>query len=276
VSLAAILLAVCAGPVLGQPAAASEPGNGRWLDSDGRPLPFQTDGEVLEFLRTAEIVKTRKIPKGITKPQKLLLEKDGIRAHACFRYVDKERKDISVEGRHYRRFRDSSRFEIAAYELALRLGLDSVPPTVPRKVSGRSGSLQIWIEDGRDETARDFKPKSVFAWVKQTWDRDLFDNLILNVDRNSGNQLAGENDKLWLIDHTRAFQPQPELLDPESLQRVNREAWKRLLAMDEGALKEAVGDHLDGEEFMCLAARRERLIEHVEALVAERGEAVFY
>ena len=40
-----------------QPAAAPV-----WLDADGNPLPFQTDEEILEFLRTADVVSVVRIP----------------------------------------------------------------------------------------------------------------------------------------------------------------------------------------------------------------------
>jgi hypothetical protein len=230
----------------------------------------------MEFLRTADVVEVQDIPVGITRPSRLLLEKDGVRARAAFRYVDEERTSVSVEGRYYQRFRDSCRFECAAYQLARRLGLDCVPPTVERKVEGRTGTVQIWVEGSLDETQKGFRPPSAYAWVKQTWDRDLFDNLILNVDRNSGNVVVDGTYKMWLIDHTRAFQPVPELLDADHLTRINRKVWVRLKEMDEDALKEAVGKYLDGQEFMCLARRRELLLERVQSLLEERGDSIFY
>ena len=83
--------------------------------------------------------------------------------------------------------------------------------------------------------------------------------------------------RVWAGDHTVwSAEPVPELLDPQRVTRINRTMWTRLKGMDEESLKEAVGSWLDGEELMCLARRRELLIEHVEALVAERGEGVFY
>jgi hypothetical protein len=247
-----------------------------WKSPDGKPLPFAGEDEIVEFLRTAEVVESADIPVGITRPLRLVLEKDGVRARAAFRYEEVERRDVSIEGRHYRRFRDSCRFECAAYRLSRALGLGRVPPTTDRRIQGRSGSVQIWVEGSLDEEAKDFKPPRPLDWVRQVWDRDFFDNLILNVDRNSGNVVVDKSYRMWLIDHTRAFQPVPELLDGKSLTRVNREVWVRLKAMDEDALKDAVGPYLDGEELMCLARRRDLLLERGDALVAERGDSVFY
>ncbi len=47
-----------------------------WLDPQGQPLPFQSNEEIEEFLRTAEIVSQRRIGEGINNPFRVLLEKD--------------------------------------------------------------------------------------------------------------------------------------------------------------------------------------------------------
>jgi hypothetical protein len=191
--------------------------------------------------------------------------------------VEEEKERIRVGGRYFQRFRDSQAHECAAYALSRALGLDSVPPVVSRRLGSRPGSVQMWVEGTRDETAPDFHPPSSAPWVRQIWDRILFDNLILNVDRNAGNLLVGHDYRIWLIDHTRAFQPQSELLDPGKLEKVNRRAWDRLGAMSDDDLKDTVRDDLDVQQLQALVARRALLVEHVQRLVAERGEAaVFY
>jgi len=274
--LATLGVAVAALGIVGaQAAAPSETPRHTWLGPDGKPLPFESDAEVVEFLRTARVVSREVIPQGINQPDKVLLEADGVQARAVFRHADIERKDAQVGERFFLRFRDSCLHECAAYALAVALDLDNVPPVAPRRLEGRSGSLQLWVEGARELIG--FKPSNVGAWITQVWDKDLFDNLILNIDRNSGNMLVGEGDRLWLIDHTRAFQPVPELLDPEHLRRVNRQAWSRLTTMTDDELQDIVGSSLDGGQAAALARRRQLLIEHVERLVDERGEdAVFY
>ena len=82
---------------------------------------------------------------------------------------------------------------------------------------------------------------------------------------------------LWLIDHTRAFQPIPELLNPEKVVRVKRVFWDQLKALTDDELRKLVGDYLDGPQMGALEKRRDLLIELVEGLIAERGEsAVLY
>jgi hypothetical protein len=278
------LLPVLAGPGLttysvAQTVAAAEPSGHVWLDAKGAPLPFQGDDEVLEFLRTADVVSRKEIKEGLNRPLLLLLERDGTQAHALFRFRSAQgiTRHTNVGGLFYSRFLDHYASDCAAYDLARQLGIDTVPPTVIRRIGPKDGSLQVWVEGARDETASDFRPRSPIRWVKQLWDMDLFDNLILNADRNSTNVLAGQDDEAWLIDHGRAFQPKAELLSPEKLKMINRQIWDRLQALSDEELKDIVREHLDLEQLQTLVKRRELLVELVERLVAEKGEAkVFY
>jgi len=264
------------GAVQGAP-SPSETTQHVWLDAEGEPLPFESDAEILEFLRTAPVVSKETIPVGVNRPQQVVLEKDATRARAVFRAADLKQKDVRIGERFYFDFRDSYRHEPAAYELARWLGLDNVPPAAPRQLDGKDGSVQIWVEKALESDELDSQPPDVRAWIRQWWEKDLFDNLILNTDRNSGNILVDQQYRVWLIDHTRAFQPERQLLNPETLARVKRSVWDRLVAMTEEDLKGVVGDYLDHSQLNALAKRRELLIEHVEGLVAERGEgAVFY
>ena len=278
-----ILGLACSVAALAAPAAAApqeipqpESPSGVWIGQDGKPLPFQNHDEVLDYLRTAKVVHREPAPEGINKPDVLTLEGNGIRARAILRQVASEKKRIRIGERFYFHFFDSYANECAAYDLARELGLGFVPPAVPRNI-GRPGSLQIWIEGGRDASDKSFRPKSPMSWMKQVWDKDLFDNLILNVDRNPGNMLVGDGDELWLIDHTRAFQPNGELLAPEALQKINRKVWSRLEALSDDQLRDVVREFLQPDQVEGLVERRELLQERVSELVTKSGEgAVFY
>ena len=114
-----------------------------WLGPDGKPLSFQSNVEVEEFLRTAEIISIERIGEGLNNFLKVLLEKDGIRMHAIFRDVHVERSQMPLsDGKISFFFRDDAIFECAAYELAKLLGLDTVPPVVERKIQRTEGNLQ--------------------------------------------------------------------------------------------------------------------------------------
>ncbi|MBW2264413.1 MAG: hypothetical protein JRG91_20805 [Deltaproteobacteria bacterium] len=248
-----------------------------WIGPDGQPLPFRSDAEAIVFLSKARVVSKTTIGVGVNRAQQVLLERGGVRAHAIFREVDIERDRTRVGPRFYFKFRDSYRHECAAYALALQLGLDNIPPVVSRTIDRQPGSLQLWVEDTRDETTRAFTPPDARAWVQQIWAMHLFDNLIFNVDRNAGNMLVGHDYELWMIDHTRGFQIQRELLAPEKVVRVNRLTWERLLGLTEEALEPTLGEHITGGQIRAILARRDRLVERVEGLVAKAGDAaVFY
>jgi hypothetical protein len=158
--------------------AIAQPRDVPWRDPSGAPLPFQTEDEILDFLRTARIVEERDVGSGINRSKKMLLERDGVRAHAVFREVNVRVENRRVGDRVYRRFADSYLFECAAYELSRLLGIDAIPPAALKRVGNREGSLQVWIEDTLDETDPGFRPPSATDWVGQLWEMYLFDNLV--------------------------------------------------------------------------------------------------
>jgi hypothetical protein len=240
-----------------------------WLGPDGNVLPFKNDSEILEFLRTAEVVKIKTISDGVTKPEKVLLEKDGVQMNAVFRDVDVfKRKWKSADGLKLN-FRDSCYFEIAAYEMALLLGLDSVPPVLKREIKGKDGSLQAWVEEAMTEKSRkkkDIKPPTPRFWMLQYQIMYLFDNLLFNDDRNTGNILIDRDWGLWLIDHTRAFRPVSELKNPSSIILCERSVWEKLKNLEDSVIEERIGDYLDTYEMKTLLERKQKMIEYVEEL----------
>jgi len=243
-----------------------------FVGPDGNPLPFENDDELMEFLRTAEVIDASAIGGGINSSQKMLLGKNGVRAHAIFREVDETKRDTSLAGRFYPVFRDSYLFECAAYELGKRLGIFNVPPVVLRRINLRDGSLQIWIEDVRDEEEQGFKPPNSRAWVRQLRDMILLDNLIFNIDRNAGNMLITKDYTLVFIDHTRAFQEKSEVLNPERLTHANRDVWEKLRSLTEQELRDAVRPFLTPGELNALVRRRQMILDHFGKLMETRAE----
>ena len=71
-----------------------------WLDADLQPLPFQSNEEIEEFLRTGEVVSRRRIGEGINSFFQLLLEKDGVQMHAIFRDNHEESPREEIARRH--------------------------------------------------------------------------------------------------------------------------------------------------------------------------------
>ena len=263
----------------GAPPPAAKPGETPapvWLGPDGQPLPFTSEEEVLEFLRTAKVVSMEEVGEGITRPKKVVLEKDGIRMHAIFRDVNEDKAVVRLaSGKTEKGFRDSYLFECAAYELSRLLGLDHVPPVVERSVRNRSGSLQVWIEKAVTEQKRrekNMNPPDRGRWSRQVYAQRFFDQLIFNTDRNLGNTLIDSNWKMWFVDHTRAFRSSPDLRDPATLQVCERNLWERLRALDEGVVKQQLSEFLRPAEIKALLERREKIRQHFQQLIEQQGE----
>jgi hypothetical protein len=262
-------------PTAGAGAAAAPAQTMRWTDPDGKPLPFRNDEELLEFLRTADVKAEKKLSGGITFPTKLLLEKDGIRADAIFRDVNESRNTpVFGGGRGELYFRDSYIYEPAAYYLSQLLGLNNVPPATLRKYKRENGSVQIWVEKAVTDKAmgRGVKAPDPVEWNKQLQMMNTFDALIYNTDRNSGNLLIAPDWKLWLIDHTRAFRRLNALPDGAHIDQCERGFYQKLKGLDEAAATELLKPYLSTFELEALWKRRRLILDHLDKLIAEKGE----
>lgn len=276
----ALLFLLALGWPVSSPAAAEQaPDTSErvWLDAEGNPLPFSSDEEILEFLRTARVVKMRESRTGITRPHHVWLEKDGIRMHAFFHDLNQEKSVARLaRGRTEIGFRDTYLFNIAAYELGRLLGLDNVPPAVKRKIRGKTGSLQVWIENTmneRDRLERKINPPDIARWNQQLYVMRVFDNLIENTDRSQENIVIDPSTwKVWLIDYTRAFRRSPDLPNPKAIIKCERNFWEKLRGLDEAVVKQRLKKFLRSSEIKALFKRRQKLVEHIQKLIDERGE----
>jgi len=260
-----------------------------WVDPEGNPLPFEMPEEVEAFLATARVVGMKKIPTGVTKPRKMLLEKDGLRMHAIFRDVDDFKRRWNGPKGPRLDFHDYCMYEYAAYRFSRILGLDTVPPVVIRrfrkedfenskwfgKLRSREGTLQAWVENAmteKDRREQNIIPPDVVSWGRQVQVMHIFDNLIFNEDRNQTNLLIGPDWKIWFIDSTRAFRPYAELSEPGDIKKCDRRLWDLLQQLDEETVNEELGDVLSPKLIRCLMKRVDGLLAHLSGLIEERGE----
>ena len=278
-----LLVAVAVSPAGAQAPAGESSGplrsafylEGSWLDQEQGLLPFSSDAEAIEFLRTADVVDGEAIPDTSGAPSRLTLEKDGIRARAIFRTVDVERQKMDNMPEHAHGFRDWYMFEVAAYELSRLLGLDNVPPTTLREIGGVEGSLQLWVErtqgiqerleEGIDERLQQL-------WLFQKQNMVVFDNLIYNFDRNPGNMLLDPRGKLWFVDHTRSFKRLPVIRRRDDVQVIERQLWENLQALDAAEVGERLEPYVDAPEIDALMARRKSLVKMIKKRIAKHGE----
>jgi hypothetical protein len=96
----------------------------------------------------------------------------------------------------------------------------------------------------------------------------MFDNLINNKDPNLGNWLVDPAWNVILMDHTRAFASGKDMV--HEMNRIDKELWERMLALDVDTLKGALEPWLDGGQVKNFLARRDRMKKEIEKMVAER------
>jgi hypothetical protein len=258
--------------------SGAEAGGRGFLGPDGEPLPFATAAEIEGFLGGARVVSSKAAPGGITGARKLLLERDGVRAHAIFRTVAKTALVQPMPGgRVQPHFRDHWVNEVAAYALSELMGLGAVPPTVARRIDGKRGSLQLWIE--RAETEKGFRERSLAPMERdrhalQVDQMRVFDILIHNIDRNLGNFLTDTSGRVWYVDHTRSFLRLPVLTHVLSEARVDRGFWERLRAVSDECLSETLSPHLPEPEVRAVVERRRLVVALLETELLERSPAL--
>jgi hypothetical protein len=250
-----------------------------FLDADGHPIPFQSDEAIEEFLRSAEVVSKEKIPVGISDPRKLLLAGSSTRLHAVFKDIDLEERNIrdktAGKTKMYLNWRDWFGYDIAAYHVDRMLGNDRVPPIVGRKIKRTEGSVQIWLEGVITEKERrdkGFDPPSIGRFNQQKQIMHLFDNLVGNRDSNLGNALIDRNWRLWFIDCSRCFGTSEDLLYPHAITSCERRLWKVLRDLDQTEVTQLLAPYLSKAEIRALMVRRDKLVEHLQALIDEWGE----
>jgi len=245
-----------------------------WLAANGEPLPFASEDEILDYLRSARIVDWKRIDAGINRPYKMTLERNGITAHAVFRTVDRVLNRSRKAKSPFEIDRDSYKFEVAAYEFSRLVGLPRVPPVVLRRIRGRNGSLQLWVENAVTEATLRTEPRYRDQTRTRLLQRQVmiaYDNLIYNFDRNLGNILYDRAGKLWYIDHTRSFRGRAELASPDKIHLCDRRLLSRLRQLQDFEVRDTLRPYLNRWEIKTLIQRRDLLVEKCDQQIAKHG-----
>lgn len=249
---------------------------------NAQDLEKLSEAEKRDFLINGEVIKYTRSDTGITRPYKLTLRFNGHVHNGSFQPVDEYKPYIKFSnGRTEINYRDSYKFNLAAYELAKLLGLgDMMPVTVERHWDRKIGSLTWWLPvmmNEREKIEKNIVSPDIEAWNRQMNKINVFVQLVYDTDRNRTNNLISKDWQLWMIDFTRAFRLHHTLDDPESLTRCDRTLLQKLRELDAVELKENTADWLTGEEVEAVMARRDKIIARFEDLVARLGEkAVLY
>jgi hypothetical protein len=221
-----------------------------------------------EFLKKAKVIRTRGAGKGVTGTIRATLS-DGTLTHdASVQTVDQYMREFKTNRGVEFNFRDSWRYNVAAYRLDRLLDIRMTPPSVERTHRNKDGSFTWWVDDVLMEEGDRLKTKTSApdpeTWNQQMWVVRLFDQLIYNVDRNLGNLVIDKSWKVWMIDHSRAFRLFDKVKTPGNITKCDRQLLERLKALDQETLKASMGDYLTGPEMRGLLARRTELVQIIE------------
>ena len=235
-----------------------------------------TREQMEEFLRTARIIRKRRIPIGVTNPLRATLT-DGRLTHDAHIQTVNIRKAVyqTPQGNEVN-FTDSYKYNIAAYRLDKILDLGMVPVSVERKVAGDWVAVRWWVDGvlmtGTEQYRKKIPPPDPALWGKQIYRMRVFDQLIYNVDRNLGNLLITKDWQLWMIDHTRAFRLNKTLKKPKILFRCDRRLLTAMRKLTYETLAIELRPYLIKRQIKALLARRDRIVEFFDRAIAERGE----
>ena len=239
--------------------------------------PALTKEQMKQFLLTAKVIKSAAAHKGITNTLRLTLTDGTITHDAHFQPIDEHAMTKEMaSGRTEMNFVDSYKYNIAAYELAAMLGLDDmVPVYVQRKYDGKTGSFGWWLPVKMDEADR-LKQKipvpDLDSWNKQMYRVRVLDQLVYDTDANLTNVQIGEDWKIYRIDFSRSFRPYKDLQSPKDLVQCDRQLFTKLKALDGNELAVRTKGFLTKQEIQAVMARRDKIVDHFQKLITEKGE----
>jgi hypothetical protein len=227
-----------------------------------------SDPELKEFLSKAQVIDSRYLGRGSTRPRLVVLEKNGEQRRGVFKAVENQGDPGTDETA------DRYQHEVAAYRLDRRLGLHLVPVTVLRDLDGLKGSLQTWVEGAVDQEAADAYELDLYeteTTSRQLARGEVFDALIGNHDRRASDVLCLVNgDSLFLIDHSRAFPMSTELGWKEGRElSLEPRLAEKLRSLDRESLEMDLGELISDRQIDALLERRDKILAAAEVATAD-------
>jgi hypothetical protein len=239
--------------------------------------PSLTKDQIKTFLLKAKVVHSKQSGKGITSPWRLTLSDGTITHDASFQAIDEHKPMATLaSGKTEMNFVDSYKYNIAAYMLSEMVGMDDMLPVyVERSWQGNPGSLSWWLPvkmDEEDRRKQKLEPPDADAWNNQMYKIRVLDQLVYDADPNLTNVLVGEDWKIYRVDFSRAFRLSKDLQSPGDLQRCDRQLLEKLKALDGNEFATKTKRYLNKDEVKAVMARRDKIVEHFQQLISQKGE----
>ncbi len=226
-----------------------------------------TDEQIEDILTNGEIVSMEDVGEGVTKPQKVVLRKDGHEVKAIFKTESTPIQGNRRQQQKLINLSDRWQHEVAAYRLDKLIDLDLVPVTVQRTIGGATGSLSFWIDGLVNEMEREQEQLVATGWCSlgEQWQlMFIFDTLVYNEDRTKQNMVYGREDwMMYLIDHSRSFRThrgRPQDIRKVEL-RLSPLLAGRLEALSYEDLNVAMSGLLEKAQIQALLRRRDEILE---------------
>jgi hypothetical protein len=239
-------------------------------------LPTLTRDQQEQFLLHAKVTRRQTLSVGITNSQRATLSDGRITHDAHVQTIDVFKPRYETASGVEINFRDSYKFNIAAYRLDKLMGLNMIPAAVERKVGGQTAAVSWWVDDvlmmEKDRYLKGIEPPNHDAWNRQIYQARVFNQLVANTDPNLGNFLITKDWRLWMVDFTRAFRAHKELRDSKELTCIDPRFYEALKNLSGESVKRETGKLLSDWEREGVLARREKIIQFFDAKAAEQGK----
>lgn len=240
--------------------------------------PTLSPEQIKQFLLTAKVVaSTQRGIKGITHTWRLTLSDGTVTHDASFQPIDEHKTSMQFSsGKTELNFVDSYKYNIAAYALAELIGMDDVVPVyVERKWQGNPGSLSWWLPvkmDEEDLLKQKIDVPDPDGWNKQMYKIRVLDELVYDTDTNLTNVQIGNDWKVYRVDFSRAFRQDKNLENTKNLVRCDRKLFEKLKSLDGNELQQKTKGYLSKGEVQAVMAKRDKIVDHFQKLIAEKGE----
>lgn len=203
---------------------------------------------------------------GRNEPWQISLNDGKTARKGIFKYIDRPERRLNPVS--YKR-------EIAAYELTKLFATDIVPPVIEREILGMKGSLQIMVEgcvSQRDRLVLKSEPPDPQAFENKMEELNVFENLTC-CPRDVKDILVHKDTwKVCRVDFMEAFDTLSELLPETMISRCSRRLYQGL-QLDPKIIETAMKPYLTPKEIKALLDRRNLILERLEGLIKEKGEA---
>jgi hypothetical protein len=231
-----------------------------------------------EFLLKAKVISTKELSVGVTNSRRATLDGGNFKHDAHIQSIDLQKAQFQTQKLTELDFRDSYKFNIAAYELDKLLDLNMVPPCVERKVGGGAAAVSWWVDDALMELDRQKKkiqPPNSMRWNQQKSMYQVYDQLIYNTDPNQGNILYTKDWQIWVIDHTRAFRKFKTLENPKILSHCDRKLLEKLRGLSKDVLDQKLKPYLSDMQIEGILARRDLIVKFFDEQIAQQKPTLF-